>query len=431
VQQGLPKGTQHSWDLATLTRRHVAPPPHPLCSPPKVVLVNHLVDEGLCRSEALAEEAVASAAPYGDAARVEALAALVADRLGGTYASPERLARAHAAASGAVKAAARSPIVPLGQLQIGAGRHRALLFKVLADALGIPCALLRGASYAGDEDTAVAVVRAEGAEWQVDLVAEPGRLLPTPAAQGSTFGATAFGALQQQAASAAGSVYGGAGSVYGGYGAAGPSGRQGLTVAMHASTSAAGGGRAPRAPNGSTPFQQGRVQATHKAAGAGSGSGGDLLALGDAGGEASAGLSRHASSSVLSQVSGMPSLTLSDDGGALTAGGGNPSGRRARQQQALVAAQQQQQQQQQAAARGANSGANGGAGGGGGGGFVGQPERMPSGMGFGVSHAGAWEIDPAEITLGPRIGIGSYGEVYKVRQGAQGQAQWGGLGRLA
>jgi hypothetical protein len=28
------------------------------------------------------------------------------------------------------------------------------------------------------------------------------------------------------------------------------------------------------------------------------------------------------------------------------------------------------------------------------------------------SHA-AWEIDPAEITLGQRIGIGSYGEVYK------------------
>lgn len=29
-----------------------------------------------------------------------------------------------------------------------------------------------------------------------------------------------------------------------------------------------------------------------------------------------------------------------------------------------------------------------------------------------AAHA-AWEIDPAEITLGQRIGIGSYGEVYK------------------
>jgi hypothetical protein len=30
-----------------------------------------------------------------------------------------------------------------------------------------------------------------------------------------------------------------------------------------------------------------------------------------------------------------------------------------------------------------------------------------------VKPAGDWEVDPREITLGPRIGIGSYGEVYK------------------
>jgi hypothetical protein len=393
------------------------PSPAPLPLPGRqVILVNHLVDEGLCRAEAAAEEAVAAVAPFGDAARVQALAGLVADRLGGPYASPERLARAHAAASGAVKAAARSAIVPLGQLQIGAGRHRALLFKVLADALGMPCALLRGASYCGDEDAAAVVVRVDGAEWQVDLVCEPGNLLPTPAQQGATFGSTAFGALQQ-AASAAGGGYGGygggggGGSVYGGgYGGAG---RQGTTVAMAASTSAPS--RPPRGANGSTPFQQGRVQAAHKAAGAGGrgggGSSGDLAGLGDAG----------ESGSVISQVSGMPSLTLSEDGGALTAGGGNPSARRPRQQQGQGGG-------------GGNGGQRGGGqrgGGGGGGGFVAQPERLPSGMGFDVTHAGAWEIDPAEITLGPRIGIGSYGEVYKVGGRAGGSAGRGRLGESA
>lgn len=39
------------------------------------------------------------------------------------------------------------------------------------------------------------------------------------------------------------------------------------------------------------------------------------------------------------------------------------------------------------------------------------PDPGPPPMSLG-SHA-AWEIDPSEITLGQRIGIGSYGEVYK------------------
>jgi tRNA A-37 threonylcarbamoyl transferase component Bud32 len=38
------------------------------------------------------------------------------------------------------------------------------------------------------------------------------------------------------------------------------------------------------------------------------------------------------------------------------------------------------------------------------------PRPLPPGL---DDAAGAWEIDPHEVTLGPRIGIGSYGEVYK------------------
>jgi len=46
--------------------------------------------------------------------------------------------------------------------------------------------------------------------------------------------------------------------------------------------------------------------------------------------------------------------------------------------------------------------------------------RSPRGSGSGVLNfeQGAWEIDPAQIELGQRIGIGSYGEVYK--------GTWGG-----
>jgi hypothetical protein len=64
------------------------------------------------------------------------------------------------------------------------------------------------------------------------------------------------------------------------------------------------------------------------------------------------------------------------------------------QQQAALYQQQQQFQQQQAAAAAAAAQA-----------------QQPPGMSLG-SHA-AWEIDPAEVTYGQRIGIGSYGEVYK------------------
>jgi hypothetical protein len=333
----------------------------------------------------------------------------VADQLGGPYPSEARLARAHLGASGAVKAATRSVIVPLGQLKVGTSRHRALLFKVLADSLGIPCQLLRGVGYVGNEDSAAAVVRVDGQEWQVDLVEEPGRLLPTPVRQGSTYGSAAFGAAQQQQ-----QQYGGAG-------------RQGVTVPMHASSSGAGGS--------GTPYLESRVQAAHRAAGAranGGSAGGDLINLHE-----------PADSAGLSQ--GMPSLTLSEDGNPLPSASALAVANQRRQQQAFQ--QQQQQQQQQgggygaaaaamvggaAAAAAASSAVASAAGGqrqqqqqgaaaaapssragGGASVFVGQPDMMPAGMHFDVAHAGAWEIDPTEITLGPRIGIGSYGEVYK------------------
>ncbi len=41
-------------------------------------------------------------------------------------------------------AAAASVVVPIGLLAMGAARHRALLFKVLADELGMPCRVLKG-----------------------------------------------------------------------------------------------------------------------------------------------------------------------------------------------------------------------------------------------------------------------------------------------
>lgn len=64
----------------------------------------------------------------------------------------------------------------LGRLNDGTTRHRALLFKVLADGAKIKCKLLRGLELCGDEGTAMVVVSVDGRELLVDLVHEPGRL---------------------------------------------------------------------------------------------------------------------------------------------------------------------------------------------------------------------------------------------------------------
>lgn len=78
-------------------------------------------------------------------------------------------------------------MVPLCRLDVGSARHRALLFKVLADAAKLPCRLVRGAALCGSEAGVVVLVAVpaatgagggsrSGGEWVVDLVYEPGRL---------------------------------------------------------------------------------------------------------------------------------------------------------------------------------------------------------------------------------------------------------------
>lgn len=45
-----------------------------------------------------------------------------------------------------IKVQCASVVVPIGLLHMGAARHRALLFKVLAGDLGLPCRVVRGAA---------------------------------------------------------------------------------------------------------------------------------------------------------------------------------------------------------------------------------------------------------------------------------------------
>ncbi|CAN6719790.1 unnamed protein product [Malus baccata var. baccata] len=70
-----------------------------------------------------------------------------------------------------------SVVVPIGSLSVGLCRHRALLFKVLADTIGLPCRIAKGCKYCTRDDASSCLVRFErDREYLVDLIANPGYL---------------------------------------------------------------------------------------------------------------------------------------------------------------------------------------------------------------------------------------------------------------
>lgn len=77
---------------------------------------------------------------------LQALAKVVSQRLGGPDASESALKQRWCLA---LQARQRmlggcSAVALLGTVTVGSSRHRALMFKVLADALGMRCRLIRG-----------------------------------------------------------------------------------------------------------------------------------------------------------------------------------------------------------------------------------------------------------------------------------------------
>lgn len=78
----------------------------------------------------------------------------------------------------------QSNIIPIGQIRLGAYCHRALLYKVLADRIGVSCSLLRGEYNRmwNEVFLSVGMPHYPGCQPQprahlVDLIHQPGRLL--------------------------------------------------------------------------------------------------------------------------------------------------------------------------------------------------------------------------------------------------------------
>eukprot|EP00803_Ostreobium_quekettii_P005047 evm.model.scf_116.9 EVM.evm.TU.scf_116.9 scf_116:78579-84479(+) len=107
----------------------------------------------------------------------QALAIIVVDQMGGPQSNEKQLVRKWQKNSQRLKRKYKSAVIPIGKLRTGLSRHRALLYKVLADSLGIRCKLVRGAPYRGSSNQAVNVVQIGQENLLVDLVSHPGRLL--------------------------------------------------------------------------------------------------------------------------------------------------------------------------------------------------------------------------------------------------------------
>ncbi|KAL9425256.1 hypothetical protein AB3S75_032237 [Citrus x aurantiifolia] len=109
---------------------------------------------------------------------VNQLANLVCNRMGGSATTGEDdFVPIWRECSDDIKDCLGSVVVPIGSLSIGLCRHRTLLFKVLADAIDLPCRIAKGCKYCKREDASSCLVRfGLDREYLVDLIGKPGQL---------------------------------------------------------------------------------------------------------------------------------------------------------------------------------------------------------------------------------------------------------------
>ncbi|KAJ6996181.1 serine/threonine-protein kinase EDR1-like [Populus alba x Populus x berolinensis] len=116
---------------------------------------------------------------------VQQLAELVTGHMGGPVKDANLILAKWMERSTGLRTSLQTSVLPIGSVNIGLSRHRALLFKVLADTIKLPCRLVKGSHYTGIEDDAVNIIK----EFLVDLMAAPGTLIPAdvPSAKDTTF----------------------------------------------------------------------------------------------------------------------------------------------------------------------------------------------------------------------------------------------------
>eukprot|EP00803_Ostreobium_quekettii_P004804 evm.model.scf_1329.5 EVM.evm.TU.scf_1329.5 scf_1329:31213-38564(-) len=156
----------------------------------EVVLIHHDKDSVLVEMERAAVEAKMQLKDKGQVAIVQALAIIVAEQMGGAETLEKNLVRRWKKNSQKLKKKYKSAVIPIGKLKTGLSRHRAVLYKVLADSLDIRCRVVRGQVHRPTNNHTVHMVQAvnlvmiDNEEVMVDLMNHPGQLL-YPGAKGS------------------------------------------------------------------------------------------------------------------------------------------------------------------------------------------------------------------------------------------------------
>ncbi|KAJ6372905.1 hypothetical protein OIU76_027275 [Salix suchowensis] len=110
---------------------------------------------------------------------IQKMADVVVDRMGGPVSDADEMSSRWRRRSKELQNTLNSIILPLGCLDVGLSRHRALLFKVIADMINLPCMLVKGSYYTGTDDGAVNLIKMDdGSEYIIDLMGAPGTLIP-------------------------------------------------------------------------------------------------------------------------------------------------------------------------------------------------------------------------------------------------------------
>ncbi|KAG5557071.1 hypothetical protein RHGRI_007358 [Rhododendron griersonianum] len=163
-------------------------------SPTEVVLIDKSWDSGLKELQSMVHSLSSNWITRKEV--VDHLAELVCNRMGGVASSGEEcFDNRWKEGAGLLKDCLGSVMLPIGSLCVGFCVHRALLFKVLADMVNLPCRIAKGCKYCERELASSCLVRFDNdrveviyqslpimwmydifREYVVDLIGRPGSL---------------------------------------------------------------------------------------------------------------------------------------------------------------------------------------------------------------------------------------------------------------
>ncbi|KAI3692585.1 hypothetical protein L6452_32403 [Arctium lappa] len=149
----------------------------------EVILVDRTIDKELQlleeRVSNISLECQASGTSQIISSVIQRIANIVVAQMGGPVSDADEMLRRWTTRSYELRNTLKTIILPLGCIDCGLSRHRALLFKVLADKINLACSLVKGSYYTGTDDGAVNLIKIDnGSEYIIDLMGAPGTLIP-------------------------------------------------------------------------------------------------------------------------------------------------------------------------------------------------------------------------------------------------------------